>query len=730
MHAAAAVTALADSLDPVAAAAGMSPAQLRHELAADPSMWVDPCGSLFYVETAPPAASEPAPEGIDPDPDQALALHSRPGSDRTLLLDFDGHYISGTAWNAGYSLPAWTAPAFSTDADPASFSEAERRIIAEVWARVSEDFAPFDVDVTTVDPGESALARTSTSDQRFGARALISPDAKIAAKCGSCGGVAYLNVFDSVGGTYYAPAWVLSHRLGNSARYMAEAASHEVGHNFGLYHDGLSKDGTTKEYYEGSGDWAPIMGVGYYQRITQWSRGEYSGATRTEDDTAVISGGGAPWTPDDLPDNSAAAEPISDGLETTGLIGGRADIDWVSFTGAGSVTVTAAPSADAPNLDLRVVLADEDGELLADSDPAFVASKWPGCMGATITATLPTRGRYAIGISGVGNGLPGTDGATDYGSLGRYRVTIALPSPEIQTPTIPTLTAGAPFIHELLAAGGSLPYAWSLSAGSLPAGLALDGSRITGTPTAAGSSSATLKLTDALGQTDSQTIAFAVAEALRLSRPPSRDLTVGQSFEMSLSPSGGVPPYSWTLAGVLPPGLELVAGRISGTPTTAGTYHASVAVTDANGATAPAGIELVVRPASPPPPAPVSQVASPKQDEPSPTQALAPAPQAASPPPAPARAVASPALALAAPKSATLPTARRKRSYQATLLATGGTAPLSWQLVSGKLPKGLALDAAGQLSGTPRKKGSSKFTVVLSDHTGASARTVYRIKVR
>ncbi len=81
-------------------------------------------------------------------------------------------------------------------------------------------------------------------------------------------------------GTYYKPALVFPERLGNSDRYIAEAAAHECGHTLGLLHDGTT---TGTEYYAGHGTgatgWAPIMGNGYYKSLTQWSKGEYASQT-------------------------------------------------------------------------------------------------------------------------------------------------------------------------------------------------------------------------------------------------------------------------------------------------------------------------------------------------------------------------------------------------------------------------------------------------------------------
>ncbi|MGL5035684.1 MAG: hypothetical protein ACRC6M_18010, partial [Microcystaceae cyanobacterium] len=78
-------------------------------------------------------------------------LHSNPSATKTIYLDFNGHILpAGSAWANGYNGGnAINAPAWSLDADTTTFSDAERSIIQGIWQRVAEDFAPFDVNVTT-----------------------------------------------------------------------------------------------------------------------------------------------------------------------------------------------------------------------------------------------------------------------------------------------------------------------------------------------------------------------------------------------------------------------------------------------------------------------------------------------------------------------------------------------------------------------------------------------------
>ena len=106
------------------------------------------------------------------------------------------------------------SPAYDLDGNPSSFSNAELDRIQDIWKLVAEDYAPFDVDVTTEDPGQNAIARSSSSDEHYGTRVVMTVDDF--ASCG-CGGFAFVSVFDNVG-SYYKPAFVFNKRSSRCCR--------------------------------------------------------------------------------------------------------------------------------------------------------------------------------------------------------------------------------------------------------------------------------------------------------------------------------------------------------------------------------------------------------------------------------------------------------------------------------------------------------------------------------
>jgi hypothetical protein len=512
----AALEALGPDLPEVAQAAGIGRKRLEDTLRSDVSLWVDECGLPFYIEPQsadiPPTEAAPA-EPTDPDP---LALHSRPGSTRTLFLDFDGHQIENTAWNAGTGAPGpFFASAYSLDSDP-TLTASELAVVEQVWQRVAEDYAPFDVDVTTEDPGSAAITRSGPSDQSYGTRVLITNTQTIHSSC-RCGGIAYLSVFDTpTNHAYYQPAFVFTNGVGTGPKGIAEAASHEAGHNFGLVHDGTS----TRSYYAGHGPWAPIMGVGYYQPVTQWSKGEYTGANSTQNDLAVIADNGAPTLQDTVPDTSQAAEELTPGTRP-GMIESPTDVDWFRFDAEGPTTISATPSAVSPNLDLQLTLYDEDGVAASTADPPILAidDDLASGMDARIQVVLPA-GRYRLEVDGVGSGTPST-GYSDYGSLGPYTLTVSTGSPAlfVQKAPAPPATVGTPYRHKL-SASGTGPFQWRLTDGTLPAGLSLDpDGLVSGTPTTPGTARATVEVATGEASATAQ-LSIAVQPAQVVDTPP------------------------------------------------------------------------------------------------------------------------------------------------------------------------------------------------------------------
>ena len=127
----------------------------------------------------------------------------------------------------------------------------------------------------------------------------------------------------------------------------------------------------------------------------------------------------------------------------------------------------------------------------------------------------------------------------------------------------------------LSAAGGALPYRWSIG-GPLPLGLSLAlESRITGTPSVAGACPITLRVNDASGQGASQE-RWVVVDP-RPSGSPARARCRGPrpalGMETRLAAEGGTGPYTWSVIGGLPPGLTLASdGRLAGRPAVAGPY--------------------------------------------------------------------------------------------------------------------------------------------------------------
>lgn len=320
-----------------------------------------------------------------------IVLESLPGAIGVIYLDFQGGYT-----------PTWGG---ITYARPNS-SNAQ---IRDVWARVAEDYMPFNINVTT------DLRVYENAPEKSRQRVIITPTTT--AQPGA-GGVAYVGSFNWTGDT---PCWVFM----TSGKNCAEACSHEAGHTLGLSHDGKDVNGVHTEYYDGQGTgdtaWAPIMGTGYSKNVTQWSKGEYANANNKEDDLLVITtkNNDVDWRQDDTGDSLATARYLDISTNYTakaqGLIERTGDVDAFRFTTAGGyVSLRADPVSAGPNLALKLSLHDANETMLLSVDPK--TTLWA----SFATNLLP--GTYTVRVAPSGRNSPLTDGFSDYASLGYYSI--------------------------------------------------------------------------------------------------------------------------------------------------------------------------------------------------------------------------------------------------------------------------------------------------------------------
>jgi hypothetical protein len=572
--------------------------------AGDDTLWLDRCGRGFYVDPADPvAAQDPATPptvaaaGAASGPAGPLAdtfsLQSDPSSTHTIYLDFDGQAVSGTAWNdSAYGSAAAgtiTAPPYSLDTQvDTDFSSAELTQIQRAWLVVAEDYAPYDVNITTRDPGTDALQRTSEADTRYGVRVLVTADGPIYDYC-HCGGVAYVGVYDQAGAQAYQPAWVFTRGTTTDGVALAQAVSHEAGHTLGLHHDGTSGS-NARDYYAGSGVWAPIMGASYYSPLTQWSSGEYPSANNPEDDIATI-GGVLGVRPDDRANGLAGAEslPAATTSQRDGLIGTRTDVDAFTLRTGKQTKISVQPSGFQPDVDLSLTVTEPaTGRVVATVNPASASGRGVAADGLGADYLLPAgpTSTYLISVDGVGNGNPAVAGHySDYGSEGAYRLTVVpagAPQPLAVDETAVSLsgtvgqTWDAVATGAFTATGGTTPYAWSAT--GLPPGAQLDrvSGRLRGPIGTAGSWSASVTVTDANGAT--AVIAATLVARLAATRPSATPLPprpswrtvavgrarIGRAYRATLTVAGGSGTLRWTRAGTLPPGIRLAvadAGR-------------------------------------------------------------------------------------------------------------------------------------------------------------------------
>jgi hypothetical protein len=346
--------------------------------------------------------------------------------------------------------------------------------------------------------------------------------------------------------------------------------------------------------------------------------------------------------------------------------------------------------------------------------------------------------------------------------------------------TLPDATACALYCKTFTASCGTAPYTFSISSGGLPTGYVLSpNGKLCGTTTAPGPYTFTVTATDANSCTASRTYTLKVACNIAISPPVLPDGSVNTPYSQQLMASCGTPPYTFVqvpepfsrgnVSGA-PPLTLSTDGLLSGTPTAAGVYHLTVTTTDSAGctgtrdytificpltispATLPAGMvgvqygqplgdkygqEITVNGGSgryrfsvPPGTLPPGLTLDPMSPVSKDTALISGTPTTSGI--FTFTVTASDALSGCVGTQtytivvncnlalfpATLPAAELGTPYTKTIIATGGTTPFTFNVSSGALPPGLALNTmTGEISGTPLLLGSFNFCITVTDST-------------
>ncbi len=345
---------------------------------------------------------------------QIPVFNSYPASANVVFLDFDGHIVNGTSWNGSGPIVC----------NGANLTTAQ---ITSIFNRVAEDYRPFTVNITT----DSTKYAAAPADKRM--RVVLTTSSSW---YGAAGGVSYMNSFTWGDNT---PCFVFTALLNYNTKYIAEAASHEIGHTLGLRHQASYDQACniTSEYNGGTGSgeigWAPIMGVGYYENMTLWNNGANPyGCTSYQDDLSIITGNGngIGYRTDDHANTMAGATTASftnNSFTINGIIETPGDVDMIKFTAPanGRFLLDALPySIGAGNtgadVDLEIALLNNAQTIIGTYNP-----------GTTLNASIDTQlnaGTYYLRVQGKGNIY-----APNYASLGSYSlngsITIGNPLP-------------------------------------------------------------------------------------------------------------------------------------------------------------------------------------------------------------------------------------------------------------------------------------------------------------
>lgn len=328
------------------------------------------------------------------------ALSSYPSARATIFLDFDGHFVHSSIWNGGNPLAC----------APSGFNDAQ---IIEIFHRVSEDYRPFNINITT----DSAVFLAAPLAQRI--RVIVTTTSNWYP---NVGGVAYTRSFTWGDDT---PAFSFVDKLNYSPKNVAESCTHESGHALGLSHQAKYNGSCTlvSTYNDGAGSgetgWAPVMGNSYGKNFSGWNNGPTpNGCTADQDNLSIITSiNGFNYRTDDHGDEKSNATPVtitntelfSEGVITTNQ---DKDIFKLNVNTSSKFNLNARPFSigannAGANLDVKVTLLNSNGDIINQFDPLETLHV------SVDTSLMP--GTYYVVVEGAGNLY-----VSNYGSLGSY----------------------------------------------------------------------------------------------------------------------------------------------------------------------------------------------------------------------------------------------------------------------------------------------------------------------
>lgn len=182
------------------------------------------------------------------------------------------------------------------------------------------------------------------------------------------------------------------------------------------------------------------------------------------------------------------------------------------------------------------------------------------------------------------------------------RVGVSIPL-SVNGVSLPGATTGTPYSVTFTGNGGTAPYTWSLAAGSVPGMTLSSAGLFSGTPTTPGTFAFTVQVNDAASGTATRPFAITVTgppTPLTITTgilPPG---TIGASYSVTFTATGGTLPYTWSMPTGAVPGLSFTSGVLSGVLSTVGTFPFTIRVGDAAAGSDTRPFSITVNPFVPP----------------------------------------------------------------------------------------------------------------------------------